>query len=519
MLRAAWRRFQPVTSVSARKAESPFVLVLDAGTSWLRVAIHDSRARPVSGWAARVRHPTRLTTDGGAEKDALGSLELLCGLIDRVLGKCGAAAEQIGAVGMASLASTLVGVDRELTPLSPVLIYADTRSSPEVDLLRSQLDESAVHARTGCRLHSSYLPAQLLWLSRHRLQSFARTARWLSLPDFIFARLLGRVRTSPSIASWGGLLEQATGTWDSQLLEALHLWPTRLPAVNDRPLVGLTPAYSERWPALTSVPWFPAIGDGAASNLGSGCTGEDDLALSLATSSALRVVCERPPAALPLALWRYRLRAGSSLVGGALNEGGSAFGWAATLAHPGALKRVMSSLRTRRPDGHGLTALPLLAGERSPGWNGAMRGAIVGIDLKTDPVDIIQAVMESVCYRLALVARELAALGLGNKRMVAGGGVAERNTAWLQMTADVLGRPVEVTAADPAATGVALHVLAQIGCGDRAASVPIAGHCLPDGGRHEIYQEAMHRHERLYQNLLPWWPSGTDGLSERAPAD
>ena len=131
---------------------------------------------------------------------------------------------------------------------------------------------------------------------------------------------------------------------------------------------GLRENGRKRWPALREVPWFPAVGDGACSNVGCGCTRNDRLALMVGTSGAMRVLWTgRPRRGYPDGPWCYRADArGSSWAARSPTAG--------TSIEPGCARRSgsQSSEETERllsemePDSHGLTFLPLLAGERGP---------------------------------------------------------------------------------------------------------------------------------------------------------
>ena len=59
------------------------------------------------------------------------------------------------------------------------------------------------------------------------------------------------------------------------------------------------------------------------------------------------------------------------------------------------------------PDVHGLTFLPLLDGERGPGWANRANGTIAGLSMTTTSVEILRAAMEAVALRFALVAEKL----------------------------------------------------------------------------------------------------------------
>ena len=85
-------------------------------------------------------------------------------------------------------------------------------------------------------------------------------------------------------------------------------------------------SYARRWPQLGGARWFPAVGDGAANNIGAGCTTRARVALMIGTSGAMRVMWEgEPPAEIPVVLWCYRADRRRVIVGGALSDGGGLY--------------------------------------------------------------------------------------------------------------------------------------------------------------------------------------------------
>src|SRR6185436_17883458 len=143
-----------------------------------------------------------------------------------------------------------------------------------------------------------------------------------------------------------------------------------------------------RWPALARTPWFPALGDGACSNVGAGCTGPVRAALLVGNSGALRVVVPDRPMAPPAGLWCYRVDRRRRVLGGSLSNGGSVYAWLRETLALGDPDRIEAEVAALPPDGHGLTLLPFLAGERSPGWVAQARAAISGLSLATRPIEI-----------------------------------------------------------------------------------------------------------------------------------
>lgn len=476
-----------------------WILALDVGTSSIRAIGYDALGRPLPGADARVACEPASSADGGSELDPEELVAATASAIDR----CAAAAPGApAAVGASVFWHSLMALDADDRPLTRVITWADTRSAGAAASLKTRLDEAAIHARTGAPLHSTFYPARLTWLRESKPDVFARATTWCGFAEYLLLRLTGRLRVSVSMASGTGLLDQRTGEWDTAMPEACGVGPERLPPIDDAPLIGLAPAWHARWPALRAAPWLPAAGDGACSNLGTDCAGPERVALNVGTSAALRVVTPAPRA-VPRGLWHYRVDAARHLVGGATSEGGNVLAWARrTLALPVDDAALETALAAVAPDSHGLTALPFLAGERSPGWRGDARAALTGISLATSAPQVLRALLEAVAYRLAAVYDLLAPVASPGHAVIASGGALGRSRAFTQILADALGAPIEVREGTEASSrGAALLALGALGCPapPPGPSGPLVD---PDPGRHGVYAAARVRQARLYDSVV-----------------
>lgn len=487
---------------------TPLVLALDIGTSSVRGALYDERGAEVRGTQERLVRGLETTAGGGAELDADEAIEQTAEVIDAVVEHAAELGARVAAVAVACFWHSLVGLDADGAPLTPVYGWADTRAARHAESLKERLDERAAHARTGCRFHPSYWPAKLLWLRAERPETFRGVRRWVSFGELLSARFLGHPAASVSMASGTGLLDLRSGRWDEELVETVGVSAEQLPAVEPtyRPLGELAGEYARRWPALSGALWFPAVGDGAANNIGAGCTTRERAALMVGTSGAMRVMWEgEPPAELPAPLWCYRADHRRVLVGGALSDGGGLFHWMQDgLRLGGSAEETERKLAALGADAHGLTVLPFWSGERSTGWNPSARGAILGLTMHTRPVEILRAAMEAVAYRFALVARALDLLAPGAE-VVASGGALAASRVWPQMLADVLARPLRLAAAAEASSrGAALLALEATGklksIADAAA--PTVQTFEPDMEAHARYCAGLSRHEKLYARLV-----------------
>jgi xylulokinase len=152
----------------------------------------------------------------------------------------------------------------------------------------------------------------------------------------------------------------------------------------------------------------------------------------------------------------------------------------------------------------GVLFLPTLCGATAPRWNDRVRGVFAGLSLNHDRGHLARAVLEGCAFALRDIVTRLDAMGLGGPEIrVVGGGA--RSPLWMQIKADVTGRPVRaVLAPEPTALGAA--ILAGVGSGmfaDAAAAVarvvalapePI----LPRPDAVAVYDEAYQKYLALF---------------------
>jgi gluconokinase len=490
----------------------PLVVTLDVGSSSVRALAFDAAGRALPS-ERQAEYAWDTTPDGGVELDAERLLTLTTEVLDGLVADLGRDAGAVGAIAVSTFWHSFLGVAADQRPCTPILLWADTRSTRSVEALRTRIDEKAYHARTGCPLHPSYLPARLDWLASSRPTAFAAARWWMSFGEYLSLRLFGEPHISVSMASGTGLFDQRRQGWDAPILETLGVAPDQLTGLGeaDRPTVGLRAPYAARWPTLARVPWFPAWADGACSNVGAGCVGPDRAALMIGTSGAMRVCWETPGATPPPGLWCYRVDRRRILLGGSLSNGGNLYAWlreTLRVGDPAALEREIGALP---PDGHGLTVLPFLAGERAPGWRAGARAAVTGLSLATRPVDIARAGLETVGYRFALIHGLLRQACPSVREIVGTGGALTASPVWVQIVTDVLGVPVRPsTEVEGSSRGAALLALHAIGTLPSLAAAParLGPPVLPDPVRHARYQAGLARHQELYATLVPFYSAG-----------
>jgi gluconokinase len=157
-----------------------------------------------------------------------------------------------------------------------------------------------------------------------------------------------------------------------------------------------------------------------------------------------------------------------------------------------------------KPVSTGLTFVPMLAGERSPGFASHATGAIAGLTQATTALDIVRAGLEAVAIEFGRVDQLLDLVLPGARRLVANGAGLLASPAWMQIMADAIGKPVaESKAKEASARGAAILALEHIGAldGDRLRSeVGRTYRSVPES--HAAYRLQTARQEELYRLLV-----------------
>ncbi|HEY2372003.1 MAG TPA: gluconokinase [Gaiellaceae bacterium] len=415
------------------------VLALDVGSSSVRAQRFDEHGEPV-GELRRERYD-------GRDPDEIVALTR------KVLG--GGEPD-----GISSFGHSLIPLDGRGKPLTELLGWRDTRSADAAEWLRRRLDNDAVHARTGAYLHPAFWPAKLAWLAETQPDVFRRAERFVSFADY----LRGEPVTSPCLASGTGLLDLTTSRWDEELLATIGVEAERLPELDDIPV------------------WI----DGVCGNLGASCTGRR-AALMVGTSGALRILYETERPQPRPGLFLYRLDDRRVVEGGALSDGGNLYTW---------LEKTLAPSDGPGDREHGLTFLPFLGGERSPGWDPDATGTITGLTFATTAADIRQAALEGVGFRFAAIAELMPEI----EEIVATGGALAKDNRWVQVIADALARPVTVSGITEASLrGAAVAALERTGY--EVPEAPLGEVFSPREERAEAYRSARERQQRLYEEL------------------
>ena len=446
-----------------RSSPEFLVLALDIGSSSTRSGLFDEKGRAFAETNACREYSVRYTPEGGAELNPARLRRAVASCVRETLKARRDSSSlrriPIVATGASAFWHSLLGLDGKGQPITPVFTWADSRCANDGAQLRGEFDERKIHAQTGCMLRASFWPAKLRWLGRTQRSVFNRAARWVSPAEWIFAELFGASGCSHSMASATGLYDLGTRRWDPVLGEACGIEIDQLGELIDLAPGG--PAQLE----LRETKFFPAIGDGAAGNLGCGADGAGRIAINIGTSAAVRMMEAGAARPAPFGLFRYAVDRERTVLGGAVSNAGNLRRWCLRelrLSESATAEEKMLSRTAATTDE--LTVLPFWVNERAPTWPENLRGAVIGLNQASSAAQLLRATTSAVYYRLGEILDLIESAAGRSKEVIVSGGILH-SRASLRLLADALGRDLHVSSElEASLRGAAVYVLEKLGC-------------------------------------------------------
>jgi gluconokinase len=485
------------------------VLGIDIGTTATKVVAVDVRGRTAASHTCG--YPLDEPEPGHAVQDPDRIVEAVVEGVRSVVGELGG--RPIAGVSFSAAMHSLMALDADGTPLTPLLTWADTRASAQAERLRAGIVGPALHRRTGTPVHPMSPLVKLIWFRENEPKLCERVGHWVGIKEYVLLRLCDALVVDHSVASATGLLEMATLSWDDEALQLAGIQPEQLAELvpTTHALAGPTADAAERLGIAADTPVVVGASDGPLANLGSGAVRPGVVACSIGTSGALRVMVDKP-AVDPLGgVFCYALTPDRWVVGGAINNGGIVLQWAGDTLAPdlGAhAEEELTALAAQAPAGSGgLLMLPYLLSERAPHWSALPRGAYIGLLRSHRREHLVRAALEGVCLQLGLVLHAMRGAGIEVTEVRASGGFA-RSSFWRQLLADVLDVPIGFPAQEEGsgfgAALLGMQALGLIESVDVAADlVRIDTVVRPGPSDAAVYRSLMPVFSGLYDALSP----------------
>jgi xylulokinase len=480
------------------------VLGVDAGTSALKAIIVDERQSIVAEASVPLR--TSVPRPGWSEQDPQDWWDALEEAVGRLRSRRPEALAQVRALGLSGQMHAAVLVEASGAPIRSAILWNDGRAVAECAELHAAVPDLARIA--GVIAMPGLTAPKLLWLARHEPQSVGRAWKLLGAKDFLRLRLTGEAVTDMSDAAGTLWLDEAARGWSGPVVAASGLEPAQLPNLAEATATtgALRQPLAKSWGIDGPVVVAGGAGDVAAAAVGIGAVEDGDAFVSIGTSaqffradSAYRPQPETLLHAFAHALPQRWFRMAAML------NGANCLDLAARLVGETDIARLLERTEAGFRGPSRLLFLPYLSGERTPRNDPLARGVYFGLDATTEPTDLVQATLEGVAFSLREAQELFGATGVAPGAIpVVGGGA--RSRFWMQLLANVLGRPVERYAGSDKGPAFGAARLARIALtGEEPAAIctkpPVEDTFDPDPALTAAYAERFERYRSLYRAL------------------
>lgn len=373
----------------------------------------------------------------------------------------------VAGISLSLQGGTMVAVDENYRPVRPAMVWNDTRCTEELARYLESSSDEEMYRKTGWHLLPGLNLMQICWMRDHEPENYAKSAMFLSVPDYISYKMTGIAAIDPSDAGINQLSNITEGRYDKALLDFAGIRESQLPPLlsSGQAIGHLTPEAAETLGLTTDAVLCAGAHDQYAVALGAGACKAGDILIGSGTCWVITCIGDQPDfdSGLSQSVAAVPEKWGSLW---SLSSGGVCLEWLRKNIACGPDGEMLSydelnrQIDSRKAAEDDLYFFPFSG--RSTLEQGFSRGSFTGLDLSHDRFHMARAVMEGVAFQIVWMLDAFQTKPSREGLKLAGG--ASKSEVWCRILADISGLPVRVPeVADLACVGAA--VLAGVGSG------------------------------------------------------
>ncbi|MGQ9730887.1 MAG: FGGY-family carbohydrate kinase [Candidatus Zipacnadales bacterium] len=436
--------------------------------------------------------------------------------------------DPIETLAISAIGESFTPVSRNGEFLYNTITSMDNRSVAQAEALRERVGEWETFRITGQPLHPSYTLTKIMWLRIKRPDLYAQTWKFLLWPDLVMWKLGLEPRLDYTLAGRTMAFDVVGKTWSATMLDAADV-PAELFAepIQSGEVVGEIPISVANELGLPRGVLLVAGGHDQQMNaLGAGVVRRGLAVDGMGTVECVTVAFDEPVIKPEMLKHNYcvyphvKPNMYSSLAftyssGSILRWFRDQLGTAERLEAEATGRDPYEIILSGLPSGPTrVFVIPYFAGSGTPYLDPLAKGAILGLSLSCDRKTVVKAILEGVCYELALNLSALNAAGVVIDCLRATGG-GSRNADWLQIKADVTGK--RVVTLNVSETGCLAGAMLGAVAKGYYASVDEACAALVQERTEFIPQEPAHtEYQALYEVYKGIWPAIRDTMHRLA---
>lgn len=373
-------------------------------------------------------------------------------------------AKNVAAISLSTQGGTLVPVDSDFNPLRPAIVWSDSRCEKQKkDFIAEVGGDDFMYNTCGWHLGNKLPALSISWIKENEPEIFEKTKYFLTVPDYISAKLTGIPAVDLSNAGINQLCDVKTHTYNSEILNFCSIDAIKLPELvpSGRKIGNLTPEAAKDLGLSTDTILVSGAHDQYAVALGAGATKAGDMLIGSGTCWVVTAIGDESDFASGLS---QSVAATPGMWGSlqSLSSGGVCLEWLknSIMKEDVSYKVIDEEAAKRKACEEGLYFYPFSG--KSTDKTRFKKASFVGMDMSHDCFSLCRAVMEGVVFQILWIMEGFKTKPSEDGIILSGG--ASKSPIWAQLLADISGLRVKIPeVADLACVGAA--IMAGVGCG------------------------------------------------------
>ncbi len=469
-------------------------------------------------------------------------LDVLRTIVPQVIKDASVEAKDIIGIAIDFTSCTMLPIDNQGNPLcfqqkyrnrphAYAKLWKHHASQWAADEITKVLEECGelYKPRYGGKISSELMIPKILQILEEDPEIYNEASEFLEAMDWLTLKLTGKHRRSISGAGYKAMYSPEEGYPSKEILRKIN--PKFVTLIEDkmsRDICGICEKFGElnaEWASILGLMPGTAVAAGIIDShvglAGCGVTKPGELMLIIGTSSVLLTLSEKPYSKNGIVgAFRggiipeyYALESGLASVGDQLEwyiKNCVPYKYIREADEKGqTIHDYLSEKASKIGAGNtGLLVLDWWSGNKTPYVNGELSGVIVGLNMRTKPEELYQAIIESTAYGTYLIIEAMEEAGVKIDTISACGGITNKNNFFMQIYADVTNRRIKIQdSKQTAAVGAAMYAAVAAGSANggydsiKEAAIHMSGtkkkQFIPNNSNHKKYMKIYQEYKNV----------------------